>query len=182
LTTAVARHSVRTVPSQSALKLNFACSQKHPIFGCCARLRQPARFYAARSEIFPNSDREPTGLPLHGDSDSAAACICCLGRPRPRDAARPAPAAAAIPRQMIASAAAEPEPEERVGQHDDEPSLNLLFYFYCEVADPSALAADQRALCLRLGLRGRVRVASEGINATLSGTTAACDEYARILR
>jgi predicted sulfurtransferase len=83
---------------------------------------------------------------------------------------------------MIASAAAEPEPEERVGQHDDEPSLNLLFYFYCEVADPSALAADQRALCLRLGLRGRVRVASEGINATLSGTTAACDEYARILR
>eukprot|EP01047_Picozoa_sp_COSAG01_P027405 COSAG01_NODE_1807_length_9189_cov_24.677778_7_plen_209_part_00 len=47
--------------SQSALKLNFACSQKHPIFGCCARLRQPARFYAARSEISPNSDREPTG-------------------------------------------------------------------------------------------------------------------------
>eukprot|EP01047_Picozoa_sp_COSAG01_P138952 COSAG01_NODE_69666_length_260_cov_3.111801_1_plen_74_part_10 len=32
---------------QSALKLNFACSQKHPILGCCARLRQPGRFYAA---------------------------------------------------------------------------------------------------------------------------------------
>eukprot|EP01047_Picozoa_sp_COSAG01_P023862 COSAG01_NODE_1454_length_10256_cov_4.300748_6_plen_191_part_00 len=47
--------------SQSALKLNFACSPKHPKFGCCARLRQPARFYAARSEIFPNSDRGPTG-------------------------------------------------------------------------------------------------------------------------
>eukprot|EP01047_Picozoa_sp_COSAG01_P001380 COSAG01_NODE_31_length_35900_cov_44.332169_15_plen_180_part_00 len=48
--------------TQSALKLNFACSPKHPKFGCCARLRQPARFYAARSEIFPNSDRGPTGL------------------------------------------------------------------------------------------------------------------------
>jgi hypothetical protein len=47
--------------AQSALKLNFACSQKHPIFGCCARLRQPDRFYAARSEIFPIGDREPTG-------------------------------------------------------------------------------------------------------------------------
>jgi hypothetical protein len=49
--------------TQSALKLNFACSQKHPIFGCCARLRQPDRFYAARSEIFPIGDREPTGYP-----------------------------------------------------------------------------------------------------------------------
>jgi hypothetical protein len=47
--------------TQSALKLNFACSQKHPIFGCCASLRQPDRFYAARSEIFPIGDREPTG-------------------------------------------------------------------------------------------------------------------------
>jgi hypothetical protein len=49
------------VLAQSALKLNFACSQKHPIFGCCASLRQPDRFYAARSEIFPIGDREPTG-------------------------------------------------------------------------------------------------------------------------
>jgi hypothetical protein len=48
--------------SQSALKLNFAFSQKHPTFGCCARLRQPDRFYAARSEIFPIGDREPTGI------------------------------------------------------------------------------------------------------------------------
>ena len=61
---------------QSALKLNFACSPKHPDSGCCARLRQPGRFYAARSEIFPIGDREPTGSsnercqPIHSETVS----------------------------------------------------------------------------------------------------------------
>eukprot|EP01047_Picozoa_sp_COSAG01_P054676 COSAG01_NODE_6001_length_3907_cov_296.489233_4_plen_225_part_00 len=47
--------------TQSALKLNFACSPKHPDSGC-ARLRQPGRFYAACSEIFQIGDRGPTGV------------------------------------------------------------------------------------------------------------------------
>eukprot|EP01047_Picozoa_sp_COSAG01_P051163 COSAG01_NODE_5246_length_4387_cov_10.017724_3_plen_164_part_00 len=52
--------------SQSALKLNFACSPKHPDSGCCARLRQPGRFYAACSEIFQIGDRGPTGTTSRG--------------------------------------------------------------------------------------------------------------------
>ena len=57
----------------------------------------------------------------------------------------------------------------------------LLFYHYCDVADPAALAVQQRHLCHSLGLTGRVRVASEGINATLGGDRAACAAYEREL-
>eukprot|EP01047_Picozoa_sp_COSAG01_P034561 COSAG01_NODE_2602_length_7394_cov_2.281563_9_plen_78_part_00 len=49
------------VATQSALKLDFACSQKHPILGCSARLRQPERLWPAGSEISPIGDRELTG-------------------------------------------------------------------------------------------------------------------------
>ncbi len=57
----------------------------------------------------------------------------------------------------------------------------LLFYWYCDVADPPLLVEQQRALCVSLGLTGRVRIASEGINATLGGSDASCVEYERAL-
>lgn len=53
----------------------------------------------------------------------------------------------------------------------------LLFYAYAPVADPEAALAAQRALCEQLSLRGRMIIAKEGINATLSGTKAATETY-----
>ena len=55
--------------------------------------------------------------------------------------------------------------------------LVLLFYKYVAIADVEALCADQRALCERLRLLGRVLIAAEGVNGTLSGPAAAVREY-----
>lgn len=45
----------------------------------------------------------------------------------------------------------------------------LLFYKYTRIAEPARFAAEQRALCESLALKGRVLVAHEGINGTLGG-------------
>ena len=45
----------------------------------------------------------------------------------------------------------------------------ILFYKYVQIADPEKLRLEQISLATKLGLRGRVIVAKEGINATLEG-------------
>ena len=57
--------------------------------------------------------------------------------------------------------------------------LTLLFYKYVRIADPAAAAAEQEAMCRRLGLKGRIRVASEGINGSVAGEEGAADAYVR---
>jgi UPF0176 protein len=58
----------------------------------------------------------------------------------------------------------------------------ILFYKYVTIAEPAAFAEEQRALCSELGLKGRVLIASEGINGTLAGPRAAIDRYIRVLK
>ncbi|XP_042308248.1 thiosulfate sulfurtransferase/rhodanese-like domain-containing protein 2 isoform X2 [Sceloporus undulatus] len=53
----------------------------------------------------------------------------------------------------------------------------LLYYCYCEVADPGGLCAWQKALCQHLHLTGKVRIASEGINGTVGGSKVATNLY-----
>lgn len=53
----------------------------------------------------------------------------------------------------------------------------LLFYKYVDISDPEELMHNQRELCQYLGLKGRIIVAHEGINATLEGTKANIDKY-----
>lgn len=53
----------------------------------------------------------------------------------------------------------------------------LLYYWFTELTDPAAFAAEHRELAEGLGLRGRVLIACEGINGTVSGTQEACDAY-----
>lgn len=48
----------------------------------------------------------------------------------------------------------------------------LLFYAYTPIEDPVKLATSLRTLCESLNLKGRVILASEGINATLEGLVA----------
>lgn len=57
----------------------------------------------------------------------------------------------------------------------------LLFYKFTDIADPEALRLSQRELCEKLGLKGRILLAEEGINATLEGTCEATEEYKKAL-
>jgi UPF0176 protein len=58
----------------------------------------------------------------------------------------------------------------------------ILFYKYAAIAEPESFATAQRELCAALALKGRVLIATEGINGTLAGPRAAADEYVVALR
>jgi UPF0176 protein len=53
----------------------------------------------------------------------------------------------------------------------------LLFYKYVQIAEPKKLVSEQKELCTKLGLTGRVIIAPEGINATLEGTNENIEKY-----
>ncbi len=53
----------------------------------------------------------------------------------------------------------------------------ILFYKFTKIADPEALRDQQRELCTELGLKGRILLAHEGINATLAGPVDAIQAY-----
>jgi UPF0176 protein len=63
-----------------------------------------------------------------------------------------------------------------------EPYPVILFYKYVEIADPESFAAEQRAVCTDLDLKGRLLIATEGINGTFAGTRDAIDQYTASLR
>src|SRR6267143_3929546 len=58
----------------------------------------------------------------------------------------------------------------------------ILFYKYVPVRDPEGFAAEQRTLSSSLGLKGRILIASEGINGTLAGPADAVDRYVAALK
>ena len=58
----------------------------------------------------------------------------------------------------------------------------ILFYKYVEILDPNVFASSQRALCESLELKGRVLIASEGINGTLAGRAENVNGYAAALK
>lgn len=53
----------------------------------------------------------------------------------------------------------------------------LLYYHFVRIDDPESFAQHHRELCEALGLRGRILVAAEGINGTVSGPHDACRQY-----
>lgn len=53
----------------------------------------------------------------------------------------------------------------------------LLYYKYVHIDDPAAYAALHLTFCKALGVKGRILVAEEGINGTISGTLAQTDAY-----
>ena len=50
----------------------------------------------------------------------------------------------------------------------------LLYYCYSAIEDAEQFAADHLKFCKSLGLVGRIIVAGEGLNGTVSGTAGAC--------
>lgn len=53
----------------------------------------------------------------------------------------------------------------------------LLYYKYSPIPDPQAYAEAHRRLCADLDLKGRILVAKEGLNGTVSGTPENCSKY-----
>lgn len=58
----------------------------------------------------------------------------------------------------------------------------VLFYRFTPIADPNALRLWQRDLCELLGLRGRILISKDGINATVGGELRAVKKYWRKTR
>jgi len=54
---------------------------------------------------------------------------------------------------------------------------NLLYYHYVPLEDVTSFREEQEQLCKKLGLKGKVLVASEGINGCVSGTLEATQVY-----
>lgn len=53
----------------------------------------------------------------------------------------------------------------------------LLYYKYVHLEKPEEVTAWQKELCVRLGLKGRIIIAHEGINGTVEGTAEQIEEY-----
>lgn len=53
----------------------------------------------------------------------------------------------------------------------------LLFYYYTKLEDPEQFREEHHLFCVEHDLRGRIIVASEGLNGTVSGTLQACQDY-----
>ncbi|MGX7195926.1 oxygen-dependent tRNA uridine(34) hydroxylase TrhO [Enterococcus olivae] len=53
----------------------------------------------------------------------------------------------------------------------------LLYYNYTTIEDPELFAKEHLAFCKSIGLKGRILVAEEGINGTVSGTIEATEAY-----
>jgi predicted sulfurtransferase len=56
-------------------------------------------------------------------------------------------------------------------------SIIILFYKYVEIPNAQELVYWQRKLCIKLGLKGRIIIAHEGINGTLGGSVDAINSY-----
>ncbi|RZI48222.1 oxygen-dependent tRNA uridine(34) hydroxylase TrhO [Lactococcus kimchii] len=58
----------------------------------------------------------------------------------------------------------------------------LLYYHYVPIENGALFAQQHLADCKALGLKGRILIADEGINGTLSGTIEQTDAYIRLLK
>ncbi|WP_178022991.1 rhodanese-related sulfurtransferase [uncultured Paenibacillus sp.] len=58
----------------------------------------------------------------------------------------------------------------------------LLFYKFVRIEDPAAFTAGHLQYCKELGIKGRILIAAEGINGTLSGTVEQTEKYMKDLR
>lgn len=58
----------------------------------------------------------------------------------------------------------------------------LLYYCYTRIEDPEEFREQHHLLCINLNLRGRIIIAHEGINGTVSGLESDCAEYMRLVK
>lgn len=65
---------------------------------------------------------------------------------------------------------------------EQKPYRVLLYYQFVQIEDPDQFAAEHLKFCRELGLKGRILVAKEGINGTVSGTVEQTDAYMEAMR
>jgi UPF0176 protein len=58
----------------------------------------------------------------------------------------------------------------------------LLFYKFIKIPDAEEFAREHLAYCKDLGIKGRILIADEGINGTLSGTEEQTEQYMNAMR
>jgi len=58
----------------------------------------------------------------------------------------------------------------------------LLYYNFVTIEDPEQFSEDHLAACKEIGLKGRVLVAANGINGTVSGTVEQTEAYMEMMR
>ncbi|RHW35726.1 rhodanese-related sulfurtransferase [Neobacillus notoginsengisoli] len=58
----------------------------------------------------------------------------------------------------------------------------LLYYKYVHIENPEEFTAEHLAFCKELGLKGRILIAEEGINGTVSGTVEQTDAYMKAMK
>lgn len=58
-----------------------------------------------------------------------------------------------------------------------KPFRTLLYYKYSSIPNAEKFAEEHLAFCERIGIVGRIIVAEEGINGTVSGTIVQCQKY-----
>ncbi|WP_456275982.1 oxygen-dependent tRNA uridine(34) hydroxylase TrhO [Bacillus sp. AK128] len=64
----------------------------------------------------------------------------------------------------------------------NHPYRVLLYYMYVPIDHPEEFAAKHLEFCQSLGLKGRILVAKEGINGTVSGTYEQTEEYMKTMK
>lgn len=60
--------------------------------------------------------------------------------------------------------------------------LVLLYYCYTPIENPESFRESHHLLCLDLNLRGRIIVAEEGLNGTVSGLRSDCEAYMKAVK
>jgi len=68
------------------------------------------------------------------------------------------------------------------GTSGGKPYRVLLYYKYVDIGNPEEFAREHLEFCKALGVKGRILVAREGINGTLSGTVEQTDAYMAHMR
>lgn len=58
----------------------------------------------------------------------------------------------------------------------------IAYYYYTNIPDAEELVPKHLAFCKEIGIRGRIYIAQEGINGTISGTVEACETYMNHLK
>ncbi|MEK6929002.1 MAG: rhodanese-related sulfurtransferase [Nanoarchaeota archaeon] len=58
----------------------------------------------------------------------------------------------------------------------------LLFYKYTYIKNPVLFRAENLLLCKQLGIKGRILIAHEGINGSISGSKEQTEKYKKLLR
>ncbi|MCS6820596.1 MAG: rhodanese-related sulfurtransferase [Microscillaceae bacterium] len=64
---------------------------------------------------------------------------------------------------------------------EKSPYLVLLYYHFTVIDNPKEYRNEHHQLCLDLDLRGRIIIAHEGLNGTVSGTRENCEKYMQIV-